>query len=224
MKRLPLVSDLPSHLPYQSHHQINPAICLLSSPSQAVESYSDNWITTVIDSATNLWFLMRAEPSELLSSLLVIPAWPAFPLHSSCPTTHSPGPQLFPPLPAASTWCNLLLLRALCYQAGTPPLPSSTFPNLSRSLLIKTSCCIWKKESWFFLCPYNFLIPLLPASVNTLFHQHAFSLLFNLSLSFNLQAYMNFSFCKRKKEKSRLMSCTVKLLFPFFFFLQKKKN
>lgn len=172
--------DLLSQLPCQSHHQINPTICSLSSSSWAAKSYWENWITTLIDFATNLWFPMSAELSELLSSPITHSYLAGLPIpHSSCShhtllRSPSPTPTHLNP----KTWSHLLLLRTLRLSGVTPLYFPPLSPNLSVSLLIRTLFCIWEEESLFF-CSSDLFIPFLVDSAKTLFHQWGFYFLFS---------------------------------------------
>ena len=129
--------DLLSQLPCQSHYQINPTICSLSSSSWAAKSYWENWITTLIDSATNLWFPMSAELSELLSSPITHSYLAGLPIpHSSCShhtLLRSPTPTLTHLNP--KTWSHLLCWEYWGHEAR---LPSASLLYVSKFISIFT--------------------------------------------------------------------------------------
>lgn len=173
--------NLLSRLPCQSHYQINPTICLLSSSSWAAKSYWENWITTLIDSAANVWFPMSSELSVLLSSLITHPhlGWSSHSTQQLFPTHPPPIPQIHPHPPHTQYMISPPTagnIEAIKYETlQWPPLHLQIYLYIYTGATFCTS-----KEELLFFCPFDLLSPRLPTSAKILFHQCAFSLLFNL--------------------------------------------
>lgn len=93
-------------------------------------------------------FWCQLNSQSCLAAVLLIPAWLVFPFHTAAvATTPCSDPQPCTLIPLnLNTRFYLLPLRTVRLSAMNPPcfLPSSASPNLSVSLLIKTSFCISK--------------------------------------------------------------------------------
>lgn len=125
-----------------------PSVCF----SWAAKSYWENWITTLIDSATNLWFPMSAEPSALLSSPITHCYLAGLPIHTAAvPTTPSPDLYLIVIPLNLNTGFHLLLLRTLRLSG----VNSFAFPPLCLQIYL----CLYSSVSHFVSRnnPYSFV-------------------------------------------------------------------